>query len=210
MGLFSLIGGIISGNKQAKAADRAAQLQYDATEMGIEESARQYDQTRSDFEPYREAGVDALDPMRGLIGLNGADEQEAAIMALRDSPMYQSLYNNGEEAILANASATGGLRGGNTQRGLADFGADTLSTVIRQQLADYGGMVGVGSGATDAVASYGQQAVAAQSQLRNQGAGANAQAALVRGSIAGQNWANAGSFLDDAIGQAIGGFSKGI
>lgn len=71
-------------------------------------------------------------------------QQQAAIDQLQASPLYQSLYRNGQNTITANASATGGLRGGNVQRSLANFGADTLSTVIENQLSHLAGISGQG------------------------------------------------------------------
>lgn len=211
MGLFSFIGGIIGGGKQKKAAKKAAELQYDAAMKGVAETARQFDLTRADFAPEQQAGNDALAKMRALLGLDGAEGQQAEIDALRGSPLYQSLYRNGEEATLANASATGGLRGGNAQHSLYNLGEDTLSSVIASQLSNYGGLVGVGVGADGAVGNFGANAVAQQNELRNQGAGAKAQYQLVKGGINAQNWANAGSFLDDTIKSFIPGgsvFSK--
>ncbi len=147
--------------------------------------------------------------MRALLGLDGGEAQTSEIDLLRDSPLYRSLYGAGEEAILANASATGGLRGGNTQHSLAEFGEDTLASLIERQLSGYGGLVGVGSGATGAVSNFGANAVAAMNNLRSQAAGSGAQGALVRGGIASQNWANIGSTLGDAINKATvgGGFN---
>jgi hypothetical protein len=75
--------------------------------------------------------------------------QGAAITALQASPYYQSLYKNGLEANLQNASATGGIRGGNEVRSLADFGADTLNQTIQQQLSALAGLAGMGQGATN-------------------------------------------------------------
>lgn len=212
MGLFSLIGGIIGGNKQAKASKEAARLQYEATQDGIAESRRQYDLTRGDYQPFRDLGYAALDNFGDLVGINGADAQQSEIDMLRASPLFQSLFDNGQEAILASASATGGIRGGNTQGALADFGRDTLNQVILDQLANYGGAIGIGSGATDAVSSFGARAVENQAGMRERGAAANAQSALVRGGIAAQNWNNFGSFADSAvsmIGGGGGGFDWG-
>lgn len=185
-------------------------MQHDAALKGIAESARQFNVTRQDFAPYQEAGTQALGAMTDLLGLGGEAEQQSAIDALRDSPLYRSLYRAGEEATLANASATGGLRGGNTQRSLYNLGEDTLSSVIASQLANYGGLVGVGTGAAGAVGNFGANAVAQQNALRNQGADAMAQSRLVRGGIAAQNWQNAGSFVEDAIGAIAGGGSGGF
>lgn len=209
MGLFSTIAGFIGGNKQAKASKKAAKLQYDAAIKGVEETARQFDLTREDFQPYQEAGVSALDKLTALLGLGGADEQQTEIDALKETPLYKSLYRSGEDAILANASATGGLRGGNINEGLADFGEDTLSQVIAQQLAGYGGLVGVGTGAAGAVGNFGANAVAQQAALRNQGADAKAQSALIRGGIAARNWQNAGSTIDDILASVLGGGGGG-
>lgn len=205
MGLFSLVGSIIGGNKQAKASKEAARLQYQATQDGINESRRQYDQTRTDYQPFRDLGYGALDNFGNLLGNNGDANQRAEIDMLKASPLYQSLFDNGQEAMLASASATGGLRGGNFQEATMDFGRDTLNTVIRDQLANYGGAIGIGSGATDAVSSFGARAVQDQAQQRNMGAAANAQSALVRGGIAAQSWNNIGSFADSIPGMFAGG-----
>lgn len=209
MGLFSFVGGLIGAGKQAKATKKAAQLQYDAAQAGIRETARQFDTTRADFAPYQAAGREALDSMTALLGLSGADQQQSEIDALRNSPLYQTLYRTGEEAVLSNAAATGGLRGGNTTRSLYNLGEDTLSSVIANQLSNYGGLVGVGTGAAGAVGNFGANAVAQQANLRNQGAGAQAQSALVRGGLAAQNWMNAGTYLEDTIRGIIGGFGGG-
>jgi hypothetical protein len=205
MGLFSLIGGIIGGNKQAKATRRAAQLQYDAAMAGIDETRRQFDLTRADFASEQQLGEDGIGGFRRLVGLDGAEAQQAEIDALRASPLYQSIFNNGRDTILATASATGGLRGGNTQDALARFGGDALSQVIRQQLSDYAGTIGIGMGSDQAIGNFGAAAVRDINDSRNAGAGAMAQSALVRGGIAAQNWANAGSFLDNGISAALGG-----
>lgn len=82
-------------------------------------------------------------------------EQGAAIAALQASPLYQSLYRTGQEAVLQNGAATGGLRGGNIQNSLANFGRDTLSQTIQQQLANLSGVANSG------LAAAGTQANAA-------------------------------------------------
>ncbi len=209
MGLFSVIGGIIGGGKQKKAAKKASQLQYDAAIKGIDESARQFDATRADFQPYQEAGVGALDKISALLGLSGGEQQQAEINGLRESPLFKSLYRSGEEAVLSNASATGGLRGGNNVTGLAEFGEDTLSKLIQQQLSNYGGLASAGMGAAGNVGAFGADAVNQQAQLRNQGAGAKAQYQLIKGGIAAQNFNNIGGFLDDGLSAILGGGGGG-
>lgn len=216
MGLFSFVGGLIGGGKAKKASRRAEQLQYDAAMAGLNETKRQFDLTRADFASEQKLGEDAIGGFRGLLGLDGVEAQAAAIEGLRSSPLYTSLMDNGRDAILANASATGGLRGGNTQDFLSRQASDTLSDVIRQQLGDYGGAIGIGMGSDEAIGGFGERAVASMNASRNLGAGARAQGALVRGGINSQNWQNAGAFLDNSIsaflpgGGGIGSFLKGL
>lgn len=205
MGLFSLIGGIIAGGGQKKASKKAAQLQYDAAMAGVKETGRQFDVTRQDYAPYQALGTGATSHYGDLLGLNGGDAQGAEIAALRESPFYKSLYSNGENAVLANASATGGLRGGDTKHSLYSLGEDTLTRAIMQQLGNYGQAIGFGEGATGAVAGFGANAVAQENDLRNQGAGAKAQDVLTRAGINAANWNNAGSFLDNVASSFIPG-----
>lgn len=85
----------------------------------------------------------------------GIGDTAAAYDRLKASPLYTSLFDNGREAILGSASATGGLRGGNVNASLADFGRDTLAQVIQQQLANLGGIASQGVNAAGTLAGYG-------------------------------------------------------
>jgi hypothetical protein len=73
--------------------------------------------------------------MLDLIGLSGEESQAASIANLEKSPYFTSLVKQGENAILQNASATGGLRGGNTQGALAEFRPQMLAQTIENQYA---------------------------------------------------------------------------
>jgi hypothetical protein len=177
---------------------------------GVDETRRQFDLSRGDFASEQQAGEDALAGYRGLVGLNGEASQTSAIDQLRNSPFYKQLYSNGEEAVLQNASATGGLRGGNTEHSLAGFGRDTLMQAIQQQLGNYGGLISAGTGADASIGTFGQNAVSAINDQRNQGASAKAGALLTKAGINAANWNNAGSFIEDSIKQiASGGMSGG-
>jgi hypothetical protein len=206
MGLFgSLIGGIFGGNKVKKASRRAEAARLEAVNKGIAETARQFDATRADLASERALGESGVAAYRGLVGLDGADAQSAAIAQLRNSPLYQSLMTNGRDAILANASATGGLRGGNTQDFLARQATDTLSQVIQNQLGNYAGTIGVGLNADTMTGQFGANAVAQQNDLRLTGANARAAGLFQRAGVNAGNWNNFGSFLDRGISSALGG-----
>jgi len=211
MGLFSFVGGLLGGGSQKKAIKKATKAQVDALNQAIGEQRRQYDTTRADFAPYLHAGTSALPELMNLLGLNGDMAAAGAMARVKDSPIYKSLYDNGLEAILQNASATGGLRGGNTERGLAGFGADTLASVITDQLARLGGLAGLGEGATNSVSAFGQHAADQIGNFFNQQGQARASGALAKGGINAGMWNSAGSFLDSLVSAipGVGGSTFG-
>lgn len=204
----SLLGGLVGG----KGAKKAAQAQLAAQQQALQQQQAQFAQTRSDYMPYLEAGQGALGAQQTLVGLNGNDAQLAAIEALKGSPGFTSLYNTGSDTILQNAAATGGLRGGNTQNSLAQFGSGLLAQVIQNQLGSLGGIAGMGSQAVGGISAAGQNNSNAQSQIYGQIGNANAVKAgapysAFAGALQGIGQ-NAGG-LSGLFGGGGGGFNPG-
>lgn len=166
----SILGGLTGG----KGASKAAKIQADAYRQGLAQQQAQYELTRADYQPYLTAGTGALSGMQGLVGLNGNDAQAAAIAALKGSPGFTSLYDTGVDTVLQNASATGGLRGGDATNSLSQFGSGLLAQVIQQQLGNLGGIAGMGANAVGGVTQAGQANTNAQTQLIGQIGNANA------------------------------------
>ena len=176
------------GEDNAKAIDRAVNEQVGATEQGMEQLRQSEAQGRVDLQPYAQAGqgglgglasfqgagVDAVGMQRALAGLDGPQAQQAAIAQIEASPQFAAMLQQGENAILQNASATGGLRGGNTQAALAQFRPALLSSLIEQQYARLGGLAAAGQNAAGSVAGLGQASAAGQA----------AQGAAIGGSLA--------------------------
>ena len=203
--MFSFVSGIFGGNAQKKAADQAAKLQYDSNMAGLDETRRQFDITRENYAPVLNLLKPGAEHLGNLTGINGNDALMAEIMGIKAGPRYTQTLQNGRDEMLATASATGGLRGGNYQDASQRFGGDVLSQQIQQQLGEYAGLVGLGTGAAGAVGNFGANAVANQGQFRNAGADALAQAKLVRGGINARNWQNAGGLLDQGFSAATAG-----
>lgn len=170
----SLLNGIIGkgGNKSAIKAQTAA------INNAVNTLNSQYQQTRSDNLPFLTAGTGALGGVQDLLGLNGNDPQAAAIASLKASPLFTSQYNTGADTILQNAAATGGLRGGNTQNSLAQFGSGLLSDVIQRQLGNLGGLVGLGSGTASTLGQLGQNNAGSVAGLQSQLGQVNGNGAL--------------------------------
>jgi hypothetical protein len=121
LGGSQLLGGLL----EADAAEEAAGIQAGASQAGIAEQRRQFDELQRMLAPYRQAGEVALgrlapyitggerayEQQAALAGLSGPEAQRAAVEAISGSPGFQESVRQGEEALLSRASATGGLAG---------------------------------------------------------------------------------------------------
>ena len=145
------VGGatLVSGLAQANTAKSAAETQSQAADAGINETRRQFDKVQELLKPYTDAGAGAIGQQEALLGLSGPEAQQAAISSIEGGAQFQTLAKQGEEAILQNASATGGLRGGDTQSALAEFRPTLLNGLIDQQFNRLGqvGQIGQASAA---------------------------------------------------------------
>lgn len=132
------------------------------------------------IDQYGATGNAALFQQQALSGLAGPEAQRMAIAEIEQSPEFEALVSQGEQAILQNASATGGLRGGATQGALANFRKQALNELVNQKKSEMGALSqqGLGSrqflsqqglGAAGQRAGFGQQA---SGQLFGAGTGA--------------------------------------
>ena len=188
---------IYSASKSSKAARNAADQQREAAERAMEEETRRFEELKALVAPYVNAGTASIGAQQNLIGLSGAEKQKAAIDALQNSEQFKATFQQGENAILQNASATGGLRGGNIQAALAQFRPQVLSAMINDQYAKLQGITGIGQAAAAGQAAATQQQGRDMAALQNQIGAANASGLL--GS------ANA---WNQGIGAAAGQFSN--
>lgn len=197
-------GAVMSSNAAKGAANTAAAAQDRASQLTIEEQRRQYNQTRSDLQPWMQQGQNASASQGDLLGLNGPQAQQAAIQAQQSSPLYESLFRNGQNTMLQNASATGGLRGGNTQGALANFGKDTLAQVIEAQLTRLGGVSEQGQNAAAQVGSFGANSANAIGGALTSSGQAQAGAALAGGAASASMFKDiAGSLTGLANNQGV-------
>jgi len=183
-----VFGGITGAKQAGEAAERAGATQAAAAQQGIEEQRRQFDKFVELMAPYVTAGTGALGGQQALIGLGGAGAQQQAIAGLEGSPQFQALTQQGEQAILQNAAATGGLRGGNVQAALAQFRPQVLSDLINQQYARLGGLSTLGQNAAAGQAAAGQTLGANVSGLFGQQGAATAGGQLAQGAVPGQTF----------------------
>lgn len=186
--LGDTIGGVTGAKQAGEAAEKAGKLQAGAAEQGISEQRRQFDKLVELMAPYVTAGVGSMAAQRQIIGLDGAEGQQQAISALEASPLYQAQVRQGEEALLQQASATGGLRGGNVQAALAQFRPQMLQQAIEQQYSRLGGLTQLGQASAAGQASAGIGIGENVANLLAQRGAALAGGAIGKGGIARQTF----------------------
>jgi hypothetical protein len=170
VGGTQLLGGVL----QSEAAEDAASIQAGASREGIAEQRIASDKLQAllkpyvdvggpaltGLRPYAEAGASAFEEQQALIGLRGPEAERAAIERISGGERFQELAQQGEEALLQRASATGGLRGGNIQGALAQFRPQLLSSLIEQQYGKLGGFADIGRETQTNLLKFGQASAA--------------------------------------------------
>lgn len=185
---MSLLGGIISGigsiggaalgylgsQQAANAAKKAGKLEW-----------QQYLDSRADFAPYREVGVQSLGSLKDMI--LGGDFSK-----FQQSPGYQFRLDQGREAIDRSASARGTRNSGQVLKELERYGQGTASDEYGNYLNQLFNMAGMGQTATQNTAQLGAGAA--------QGYGnAIANAGYLRGS----GYGNLGNSLTGGINNTL-------
>jgi hypothetical protein len=130
----------------------------------------------------------------------GMDAQQQAISQFEQSPMFQALARQGEEGILQNASATGGLRGGNVQGALGQFRPALLNQQIQQQIGTLQGLASLGQNAAAGVGNAGMQTGQNVGALLQDTGQARGYGALGSSAALGQGVASLGGILGGALG----------
>ena len=197
-GAGKVLGTFTGATQQAEAAERAGNVQAVTAQEGISEQRRQFDKLIEIMAPYVTAGTGAIGQQQALLGLGGEQAQQSAIGAIERSPFFSAMAQQGENALLQQASATGGLRGGNIQGALAQFRPGLLNQMVQQQMSNLGGLVQFGQASAAGQASQGMQSAGAIGNLLTQ------QGAAIAGGIMGKGGLQRQLF-GDAL--AIGGLT---
>lgn len=194
----AIVGGVMSSDAQRSAGNKAADAQTASAQAGIAEQQRQFDSVQKLLAPYAQAGTGALAQQQNMLGLNGPGSQQQAIDALQQTPYFQSQLKLGNDNILQNAAATGGLRGGNTQRALALLSPQLLAQTFQQQFGNLGGITSIGQNAAAMTGNAGMQTGQGISSLLQQQGAAQAGGYL--------NAGRAQQGLYNSVGNAFGAY----
>lgn len=158
--------------------------------QGINQSAATTGQAVGRLDPFASRGASAFDRQAALSGALGRDAQAQAYSDFMESPAQAYLREQSERALTRNASATGGLAGGNVLKELQRNAIGLAAQDYENQFNRLGALSALGAQATGQQANlFGQQA-GREAQLRGQQAGdvtaMGRQLSALQGQLGGQ------------------------
>ena len=198
-----LVSSWLAADAQSDAASSASSAQISAANAGIAEQRRQFDSIQQLLSPWVGTGYGALASQADLMGLRGNANQASAISAIENGSEFQELTRQGEEAVLQNAAATGGLRGGNTQGALAEVRPALVNSLINQRFNQLGTLSTGGQNSAAQTAAYGSQSSTNVANLLSSIGSAQAGNALAQGASNAQFWNGIGSTLGTLAGKSF-------
>jgi|GWRWMinimDraft_9_1066018.scaffolds.fasta_scaffold04787_2 hypothetical protein len=151
----------ISGQNQADAAKKAAQLQADAANRGIDIQNEQFKLINEQQRPQRELGYKGISQISGMIPYLtkqfGAQDLQAGL-----APNYDFMLSQGQGINAAKANQAGGMIGGNALQGLNQFTQDYAGNAYQNAFTNFqnqqtniynrlAGIAGIGQTAQNAV-----------------------------------------------------------
>lgn len=153
----AIVGGsIISGVLGAKAASKSAKASAKGQELGVAEQRRQFDRTEEMLRPQVEAGNLAREQQVALLGLEGEEAQQAARQTLTKGQQF--IRDRAQKNLVRNASAIGGLGGGNVRTALVEQGAGFAAQNEANQFAKLNQLAVPGSQAAISTGQFGANA----------------------------------------------------
>lgn len=194
--VISVGGSMAAANQAKKGAQGAANAQAAAQQAAIDEQRRQYDLTREDMAPWRQAGAAAL---------NRLTDPAASFAA---SPGYQFALDQGQQAVERARSATGNLASGNTLAELTRYGQGMANQEYGNWWNQQSGLAGAGQNATNNLAALGQETSANIGNAMAEQGDARASGIATGANAWGNALGTAAGYGADLVGSGINSFRK--
>lgn len=179
-------------NAQGAAQD-AARVQEEAAVAAVPIQQQALLGAQANIQPFADVGQAALGSRAALAGLGGQAGQQAAFAQLQESPGQRFIRDRQQRALLRNASAIGGLGGGNVRTALQEQAAGFATQDIENQRRELAQLSGGGLQAGTTLGGLGAATAGNIADLTQ------AQAAARASGILGAQQAEA-SGLEQAIG----------
>ncbi len=198
----SAVVGAAGSAYAGKQAGKAAKTQADSADRASQIQQENFEQTRKDLMPYKQAGDTSLSQLMGQMTPDGYFNQTYTGQDIYSDPSYQFRLQQGQDAIQSSAAAQGGLLSGATLKALQNYGQESASQEYSNSYNRFNAdqtnrynrlsnLVGVGGNAAAQTGNAGAQT--SQAIANNTMAGANSIAA---GQVGSANaWAGAANNL---------------
>jgi len=177
----------------ANAASSAASAQAGAANRAADLSNEQYQQTRADQAPFREAGLTAQNRLMSLLGIGGDTGgagygkygRDFSMADYQADPGYQFRLSEGQRALAHSAGGRSGLVSGTSLKAMQDYAQNSASgeytnafnryqTNRSNQLNPLQSLMGAGQTSTNFLGQAGAQNASTMGNLMTSGAAANA------------------------------------
>jgi hypothetical protein len=208
----------ISGQDASAASNAAAQDQYGKQKKASQElknAGNQYKTGMFDisqgFNPYVNAGGDALSMYRAGLGLDGGQGSQAFTQAYQNIPGYSEGLKTGQDSAIAARNASGRLNSGAAFKALQQYGSDYENQRSGDYLSRLFGLSGMGQQATGQQVATQGQGLQGQLGARTTAYGGDMQAAgtIGQGMIAGANAEQQGLTNLMSTGASLAGAALG-
>jgi hypothetical protein len=177
---------VVAGAVSADSSRQAARSQQKSAEAAIAEQRRQAEEAEARLDPFAKQGLAALTQQSALTGLGTPEEQQQAFASFAQSPGQQFLREQQERALVRNASAIGGLGGGNIRTALQQQAFGRAQTDLSNQFNRLASISGSSQTAATNLGQLGQQSAANIGQLQQAGGAARASGILGQSQAAQQ------------------------
>lgn len=149
---MGVVGDIVGGVFQARAANKAADAQRDASAGAIEFARESRDLAREDLQPFRDVGADVTSQLSGLV--SDPVQQKKFIS---DNPFFDALAGRATETILQNQAARGRVGTGSTAEALQKSMVLLGSDLLNQRVGQMQNLAGLGQASAAGQAQATQQ-----------------------------------------------------
>ena len=123
----------LTGQTAAEGAEKAAQLQYEASKEGIKSQEKFLKKTRKDLLPFKDAGVGQLPGLTDLIS-----NPQAQLAFIQNNPFFKTIADDAQNRLMSVQAARGKLGSGDTplalQNSLLMLGNDLVNQSITQRM----------------------------------------------------------------------------
>lgn len=197
-----------AASQQADATKNAANLTAASATNSLKEIQRQYDTTRSDYAPYRAAGVKALNQLA-----TENDQPVTAADALAE-PGYQFGLQQGQQALDRKVAASGGRVSGAALKAATEYGTNYATTGYNaayqrrnDRLNRLSALAGIGQTATGGTSSAGTSASNATASVNSNSSNALSNLVSSQGNATAANTLSQGNIWGNALNSLASNYS---